>query len=548
MSDAEVHAGIIEGKTGKIPAKIYLDAFNKQSGSGGARYPDANLAVNNKILSGTLIWNYSGHGGFRRLAEEVLLDNDMVNSWNNQDKLPLFVTATCDFAPFDNPQINSLGESLLLRPGKGAIALMTTTRVVFAASNKNINSAFFNQALTPDENGMYPTLGETIRRTKNLSRDVLNDRKFTLLGDPALHLGLTANKVITTQINGKDFIRDTLKAINKYEIKGIVANKDGIKRNDFNGEVNAVIYDKEKIISTINRGADNKDNPFRIQNNIIFKGKTKAINGDFTFNFIVPKDIDYNYGNGLISYYAYSENFVASANERNIIVGGIGSVNLTDNAGPQIKAYLNDEKFVDGGITNENPVLLVKLFDSSGINSTGAGIGHDITATLNDDNKQFFILNDLYSTEPGTYQRGSIRFQLPALKEGSHFLDIKVWDVINNSSSYRINFKVVKDEALAISNVYNYPNPFTTRTRFMFEHNRPGDFLQARVNIFSVSGILVKTIMQTINTSGNRSFEIEWDGTDNFGRKIGRGVYIYDLELKDSRGKKRSARQKLVLL
>ena len=548
MNDAESHAGIIEARTGKIPAKIYLDAYNKRSGSGGGRYPEANVAVNNNVLAGTLIWNYSGHGGFRRLAEEVILENEMVNTWNNQDKLPLFVTATCDFAPFDNPLINSLGETLLIRPGKGAIALMTTTRVVFAASNKNINGIFFSQALTPNEKGVYPSLGETIRQTKNLSRDLLNDRKFTLLGDPALHLGLTSNQVKTTQINGRSFTNDTLSALNKYELKGVVTDKEGNKQTNFSGEIYVVIYDKARMVSTINRSPDNRDVPFKVQNNTIFRGKTNATNGDFAFSFIVPKDIAYNYGNGLISYYAQGENFIASANEKKVIVGGISNASFTDNAGPGIKAFLNDELFVDGGITNENPVLLIRLVDSSGINSSGAGIGHDITATINGDLNQYYILNDLYTTESGTYQKGFIRFQLPELPVGTHYIDIKVWDVYNNSSTYRINFKVAKDIELTLANLYNYPNPFTTRTRFMFEHNRPGDLLQTRINIYSISGILVKTIMQTINSSGNRSFEIEWDGTDNFGRKIGRGVYIYDLEVKDSSGKKRSARQKLVLL
>jgi hypothetical protein len=548
MSDAEFHAGVVENKTGKIPSKIYLDAFRKQSGSGGARYPEANVAVNNKVLSGTLIWNYSGHGGFRRLAEEVILDNDMVNTWENSTKLPLFVTATCDFAPFDNPQISSLGESLLLRPKTGAIALMTTTRVVFASGNRNINNAFFANALTPNDLGQYPTLGEMIRLTKNSSRDVINDRKFSLLGDPAINLGLTSNQVKTTFINGKVFGSDTLRALTKYEIKGTVTDKDGKPLKQFNGDVYASIFDKSQNISTINNVNASENTEFSVQNNVLFKGKSKAVNGDFSFTFIVPKDINYNFGNGLISYYAYGNPLKASSNEQNIIVGGIGDSIIKDDTGPLIKAYLNDERFVDGGVANQNPLLLINFFDSTGINSAGAGIGHDITATIDEDLSKQYVLNDLYAAETGSYQKGTLRFQLPNLTEGMHVIDIKAWDVANNSSTQRINFRVVKDQELSLANVYNYPNPFTSRTTFMFEHNRPGDLLQVNIRIYSVAGNLVKTIRQTINTTGNRSFEIEWDGTDHFGRKIGRGVYIYDLDVKDSRGMKRSARQKLVLL
>lgn len=552
LEDAEFHANVIIGKTGKVPTKIYLDAYRQQSGSGGSRYPEASLAVNNKILSGTLIWNYSGHGGFRRLAEEVILDNDLINTWDNADKLPLFVTATCDFAPYDNPQINSLGEDLLLREKTGAIALMTTTRVVFAFSNKIINNNFFQKALEPDANGKYLTLGESIRQTKNITYtnfgDYVNNKKFTLLGDPAMRIGFPDYKVRTVSVNGRS-LPDTLKALEKYEIKGEVIDLSGNKLSDFNGDMYPVIYDKKQTIRTLgNDPGKSQPKDITIQNNIIFKGKTKVINGDFSFTFIVPKDINYSYGNGLLSYFAHDGKKSAADNNANIIVGGVNANPSADNTGPVIRAYMNDENFVNGGIVNQTPLLLLKLFDSSGINSAGAGVGHDISAMIDDDPSQFFILNDFYSAEEGSFQRGNVRFQLPTLEEGLHFINIKVWDVYNNSSSYRIEFRVVKDKEFTLANVYNYPNPFTTQTTFMFEHNRPGDLLQVNIRIFSVAGNLVKTINQTINSKGTRSFEIPWDGTDHFGQKVGRGVYIYQINVKDSNGNKQSARQKLVLL
>ncbi|MBU6157655.1 MAG: type IX secretion system sortase PorU [Bacteroidetes bacterium] len=552
LEDAEYHAGLIQTMTDKIPNKIYLDAFRQQSGSGGSRYPEATIAVNNRILSGTLIWNYSGHGGFRRLAEEVILDNDMVNKWNNGDKLPLFVTATCDFAPYDNPSVNSLGESLLLRERIGAIALMTTTRVVFAFSNKIINHNFFKKALELDATGNYPTLGESIRQTKNLTYstfgDIVNNRKFMLLGDPAMRIGLANLKVRTTLINGKSVGTDTLKALEKYEINGEIIDANDQRITDFNGNVYPVIYDKIQTLRTRGNDPSSQAVDFQVQNNVLFKGKTQVTNGRFTYSFIVPKDINYNFGNGLISYYAEDGKRAAAVNEKSIVVGGLSNAPVTDDQGPLIRAWMNDEKFVNGGLVNQTPQLLLKFFDSSGVNASGGGIGHDITATLDDDPQQFFVLNDFYVAESGSFQRGSLRFQLPSLSEGNHFLRIKAWDVLNNSSEATIDFRVAKDEELNISNVYNYPNPFTSSTTFMFEHNRPGDLLQASVNIYTISGMLVKNIRQAINSKGNRSFEINWDGTDHFGRKIGRGVYIYQLEITDSAGKKKSVRQKLVLL
>lgn len=552
LEDAEFHAGTIQQHPLFQVQKIYLDAFRQVSGSGGQRYPEVNQAINNRIFSGTLIWNYSGHGGFRRLAEEVILDQDMVNTWSNVNKLPLFVTATCDFAPYDNPTITSLGENILLRERTGAIALMTTTRVVFAFSNRIINNAFFKEALQPDANGVYPTLGESLQQCKNVTYqsfgDVVNNRKFALLGDPAVRLGFPRHRVRTLTINNNPPGTDTLKATLRYTITGEVTDLQGNRLQGFNGNVFPVIYDKEQAQRTLGNDAGSRPADFRSQNNIIFRGKARVVNGTFSYTFVVPRNINFQFGNGKIAYYAENGDTDAMGSEANIIIGGVGAGGITDNTGPEIKAFLNDERFANGGITNETPVLVLRLFDSSGINTVGTGIGQDITATLNNDNNRFFILNDFYETEADSYQRGTVRFQMPRLEEGSHQLRIKAWDVMNNSSEYVLDFRVLKDEVLKIDRVYNYPNPFTTRTTFMFEHNRPADVLQVGIRIFTVSGKLVNSLQRTINATGNRSFEIEWDGTDAFGRKVGRGVYIYRLEVKDSNGKSQSVFQKLMIL
>ena len=212
------------------------------------------------------------------------------------------------------------------------------------------------------------------------------------------------------------------------------------------------------------------------------------------------------------------------------------------------KAYLNDEKFVSGTIVNETPVLLLHLSDSSGINIVGTGIGHDITAVLDGDPKKTFVLNDFFESELNSYQKGSVRFQLPVLEEGIHSMVIKVWDVANNSSEAVIEFRVLKKQNLSLNHVLNYPNPFTTRTVFWFEHNRPNEDLRVTIQIFTVSGKLVKTIRQTINTPGNRSNDIEWNVRDDYGDKLARGVYIYQLRVVSSDGKNAVKLEKLMVL
>jgi hypothetical protein len=534
--------------------KIYLDAYRQESGSGGSRYPQVNEVINNRVFNGTLIFNYSGHGGAFRLAEEVVLDQNIINGWNNPYRLPLFITATCDFAPYDNPFINSIGENLLLRPRTGAIALMTTTRLVFSFSNRIMNNNYLRFALQPDAAGKYKSLGEAVMAAKNhtyqTSGDIINNRKFTLLGDPALTLGFPQSKIKTTKINSATVPpqTDTLSAGEKTIIEGEVNDNNGALLSGFNGTVYPVVFDKPQTINTLGNDPTSQVTGFLSQTNVLFRGKATVTNGKFRFEFKVPKDINFQYGNGKISYYAENGTTEGSDYYNGFTVGGSSTGTDNDREGPVIKAWLNDEKFADGGITNETPVLILKLSDSSGINTSGAGIGHDISITIDNDNNRFFILNDYYEADIDDYRKGFVRFQLPAIEPGFHTIKVKAWDVLNNSAEIILSFNVAKDEDLVINHVLNYPNPFTTRTQFWFEHNKPGQDLFVQIHIYSLAGRTIKTIKKTINSPGNRSCELEWDGKDEFGDKVGRGVYLYRIKIQTAGSKPRSVTEKLVVL
>ncbi|MET0392959.1 MAG: type IX secretion system sortase PorU [Chitinophagaceae bacterium] len=532
--------------------KIYLDAFRQQSGSGGSSYPQANQASNNQVNNGTLIWNFTGHGGARRLAEETILDQDIVNSWNNPYRLPLFITATCDFAPYDNPLVASLGENILLRPKTGAIALTTTTRVVFAFSNRVINNNYLQFALQPDVNGVYRSLGDAIRDTKNYtyqtSADIINNRKFTLLGDPALTIAYPVLRVRPVRINGVSVAQpDTLSAAEKITIDGEVTDVQGNVLTAFNGTAHLAVYDKPQPVTTLANDPTSLRTTFTTQTNALFKGKATVNGGQFSFTFKVPRDINYQYGNGKMTFYAEDGTRDGNGSFTGFRVGGAATGADADNRGPDIEPFLNDERFVNGGLTNENPVLILKLADSSGINTAGTGIGHDIVATLDNDPTRYFILNDFYQGELNSYQQGTVRFQLPELAAGAHTLHIKAWDVLNNSGEVVLDFTVAADEELQLSHVLNYPNPFTTRTQFWFEHNKPGQDLQVSVQVFTLSGKIIKMMKRTINTQGNRSNELEWDGRDEYGDKIGRGVYFYKLSVTAPGGLKKEKIEKLVI-
>jgi hypothetical protein len=542
LNDAEVLSGTVTTTANSfVQQKIYVDAYKQESASGGARYPLVNEAINNKIFNGNLIWNYSGHGGYRRLADEAVLDLDMVNSWTNENKLPLFITATCDFAPYDDPLQFSIGENIILKPKAGGIALMTTTRVVFAYSNRIINNNYLRYAMQRNPNQFYNTLGEANKLAKNFtattSGDVINNRKFTLLGDPAITIAYPKYFVKTTQINGKPYSQfvDTINALENIVIEGEVQNHSLSTFSNFNGTVFLSVYDKPQQISTLANDPSSITTNFNNSGNILYKGSANVINGKFSINFIAPKDMQYNINTGAINYYAQNDTTDANGNDF-IMIGGTAINNTIDNEGPQIKAFLNDFKFINGSLTNDNPLLLVKLSDSSGINTSNIGIGHEITAIIDGDTRNTIVLNDFYEAEQNNYTKGSIQFKLPKLAQGHHQIVIKAWDVFNNSNQFVLNCRVGDENELELDKVLNYPNPFTTNTSFWFEHNKPNENLDVSVRIYTITGKLVKTIKQTINTQGNRSFEIMWNGKDDYGDKLSTGVYIYSLSVKAPTG------------
>lgn len=532
--------------------KIYLDAYKQTSTPGGERFYEAQDDLRQAVQNGALIINYTGHGGEVGWAHERVLDLNDIKSWTNGSKLPVFMTATCEFSRFDDPERTSAGEYVLLNENGGGVALLSTTRVVYSSPNFSLNTEFYNYALKlKDEQGNVNRLGAIVKETKNRrasSSTSTNHRNFALLGDPALPMSLPKKKVVTTSLNNKllGVDEDTLQALGKYTITGEIRDINDSLLNDFNGIVIPVVFGKEQQLQTL--GTDEKSFPtnFTVQNSIIYKGKAQVENGKFTFSFVVPKDISAAIGNAKISYYAWNSELDAAGYEKSILVGGSASNVVEDNMAPEIEVYLNDEQFVNGGLVNQNPLLIAKLFDDNGLNTVGTGIGHDITAVIDGDLNNPIVLNQYYEANIDEYQSGQVRFPLSDLSAGNHNITIKAWDVHNNSAERKLEFVVANNSEIVLDHVLNYPNPFTTSTDFYFEHNQPGVLLTVKLQVFTISGKVVKSFEQVMQTVGTRSNAIRWNGLDDFGDKIGRGTYVYKLSVTTSDGKKIDKFEKLV--
>lgn len=530
--------------------KIILDAYKQQSTPGGQRYPDVNDAINKRIEKGVFLMNYTGHGGELGWAAEAILNINMINSWNNINSLPAFITATCEFSRYDDPKRTSAGELVLLNNAGGGICLFTTVRIAFAIDNEYINADMLRYMFTPID-GEMPRVGDIQRLAK---RENSGNRNVTLLGDPSIRLAYPKYKVNTTSIEetGTGITKDTLSSLSKITINGNVSDAQGNTLNNFNGIVYTTIFDKTtkiyNLVNDVNGDDVSRPDSFLLRKNILYKGKSSVTNGQFSCSFIVPKDISYQYGTGRLSYYAHTSETDANGYNEQFQIGGISNNTIQDQFGPKINLYINDENFIAGGMTDESPSILAILFDSSGINTVGNGIGHDITAIIDNKQQALFVLNDYYESDLDSYQKGRVRYKLSDLSEGNHTLTFKAWDINGNSSDVSTDFVVTSSAELALDHVLNYPNPFSSKTAFYFEHNKPCTGMTVQVQIFTVSGKLVKTLSNYQVCEGYRNSPLEWNGKDDFGDQLAKGVYIYRLKIRTADGEAAEKLERLVLL
>ena len=537
--------------------KIYTDAYTQQVSAGGPRYPQAKKAFIDAIELGTLVLNYYGHGNEESFAVERIFEKADAIALNNRYKYPLFITITCEFTRFDDPNRPTGGEYMYWNRAGGAISLLATTRQIGQSLGIQLNEEIYGN-LFAMENNSYLSIAESLRRSK-VAISSSNKRVVFYIGDPALKLAIPKPKVVLTKVNGEDINTTTLslQALSLATLTGEVLDENNLLISNYNGDLAVQVYDKDLNRLTIDN--DNVSLPpynqpklnFVSLGEVIYRGNASVVNGKFEFSFIVPQDIQIPIGNARVSFYAKRNNPILedqTGYNSQIRVGGVNIAAPSDTTPPKLKLYMNDTNFVSGGITNESPIFLAFLEDENGIN-TASGIGHDIVAILDGDENNPYILNDYYETETDNYKKGKVTYPFRDLSPGLHTILFKAWDVYNNLITGEIQFIVIGDGDLELEHVLNYPNPFVSYTEFWFNHNRPFEPLDVQVQILTITGKLVKTINQTIVNEGFNSRDVKWDGKDDFGDRIGKGVYVYKLTVKSSAtGKKTEKIEKLVIL
>ena len=522
--------------------KIYCDAFQKITVPGGSRYPEVSKKISEQVENGALVINYTGHGGVISWSEEHVLDVQMINGYKNINNMPLIVTATCEFSRYDNPEFTSAGEYFFLNENGGAIALLTTTRLAYAHANYIVNKRLYKNLLLT-EDGYVPRLGDLVRLSKIPSND--NYLNFVLLGDPALTLAYPKYNVVTSE--NKSFVKsvsDTINGLSLVKVSGEIVDNDNIIVDNFNGYLYPKVYDKASLYTTRGNTGSSYPEDFTLFDKILYKGKIDVIDGKFNFEFMVPKDIAYNYGYGKIQYYAVDTSIYVDAwgAYDKLYIGGIDDEMINDNYGPEISLYLNKSTFKPGDVVTSNPILLSFINDESGVNSTGNGIGHDIVVTIDDDFGNSMIVNNYFDMDVNTYKSGKVIFPFSNLSEGEHTLTIKAWDLQNNSTEKTIRFFVNNSSDIQLYEVINYPNPFDKQTTFKFDHNKSGANITTTIRIYDINGRFVTKLSSSSSANSNK---IVWYGKDENGNVVSPGIYVYTTEVVDDYGNVTVRQQKL---
>ena len=520
--------------------KIYLDAHTQEVNAAGESYPLAKNQFDNFINSGMLFFNYSGHGGYNNITNELFMRINDIKRMNNANQAFWFL-ATCSFSHFDGGK-TSAGEEAVLNPYGGAIGVLSACRTVYAGQNTVLNTNLCDTIFGHQNPFDYQmTIGDATRIAKNMSPGDANKMAYILLGDPALRINYPTDYQIKTTST-----LDTVRALSIQTIKGYIETSDHDTAHWFNGKLDVTVYDKmQEIVTRDNDEMVEEDKvkiPYKDYPNTLFVGQTDVINGIFEVTFMVPKDIRYNYGNGRIVYYAYDKDNHQEAigHYEDFVIGGSSTVIAQDTIGPELNIYLNNAYFQSGGETHEYPHFYAEIYDENGINTAGTGIGHDLLMMIDDDANKTYVLNAYFQAQNNSYQQGIVSYKMTEQEEGAHTLTFRAWDLYNNSSTASLNFQVVKGLDPRLYNITTYPNPVASNgiLNIIINHDRPDDIAESTIYLYDISG----KIMHVHTQRGNAP--IQWNISE---LNTPAGIYIYQVNIKTATSNYVSKAGKLII-
>lgn len=521
--------------------KVYLAEYPVENVPNGRRKPAVTAQLLNEVnTNGSVLLSWVGHGSPRVWAHELIFERETtIPQMTNMNKLFFLTAATCDFARFDDGDHQSGAEELVFSKVGGAIGVFAASRPVFSSENKQIAALFYKFLFTRGADGKYLRLGDIMYNVKQ-ERNSLNDEKYFLLGDPTMRLLFPEDIVRIDAINGKPVtdsvpMMPLLKALSTVTIEGsITTSKSPAVDTSFNGTA-LITLDDSDIDARVVDEADDVTHSILKTGGTLNRSAYRVKNGLFKAEFVMPMDLSFTNKQGRLYAYAFSDTKTAKGNSRSFLVGGIIAdvEHFNDKIGPSISIFLDDHSFQAGNLVRKSPLLLVDLFDSTGINTTGSSIGHKIEAWFDNDPAPL-DLTPSFSTSLDDSRRGSTQKQIFNLTSGSHSVKVRAWDVLNNYSETQTNFRVASTDGRIITdNLQCYPNPSSNGTNITFQHNQSQPFTVA-IHIFTVDGRMVKSISETIE--GLHTASIPWDGFDDQGAKVSQGSYVFTVDVQTMLG------------
>ena len=557
MNDANAAYNQVQTTTdGKLIMKrFFWDVYKRTITATGYSYPQMSDELKEQMRRGALMFNYSGHGAPDRISHARLLLTDDFRSIATAG-IPLWVFASCEVATFDSGSDN-IGRAALLYEDGGAVAVMCASRKVYSDPNRRLNVAFCKHLFETDEAGDHHTMGEALQLAKIELIDNGGDRtnnklKYHFFGDPALRLGFPTGQAVIDSIGGvglADGSNVQLSAGSKVRVSGRVLSPAGEELPGFSGVATLTLFDRETTVTCQNNeSSDAGPMTYTDRGNALFEGSDSIRGGRFSMEIPVPYDISYSDATGRIYVYAVSNDHSLECHgyDDRFHLNGTAESAEPDTMGPKVFVALDSMDFPNGGKVGRETLLLATISDDNGINTTGNGLGHDLELTIDGDKAGSYILNDYFSYDFGTYRSGSISYQLQDLTDGAHTLELRAWDVNNNSTTAVLSF-LVGEQAPTGFAVSASHNPATTGTTFV-AHVEAGE-ADSRVTfeVFDLSGRRLWW-REVTAAAGTAYASAAWDLRDAAGRPLEPGIYLFRGVCRSGGDEKETDAQKLIIV
>lgn len=524
-------------RTGPFPSsidfvKIYLHLYPFL----GIVKPEARRDFLAEWSDGALVVNYNGHGSPQQMADERVMVSSDIYSLTNGPRRPLMLSFSCSVGDLDSPYHRSMAQELVTYDGGGAIATISAAAPTYLYPNKLLNTSIYRSLFTSkDSTGTRP-VGYALMLAKYsiAAREGYesNNVKYICLGDPALELAMPEYRV------EHDIASiDTMRTGELYRVDGAV-RAGGEVLSTFNGTADVSVQEAEQNVREYVPSLPPVTLVYTLPGKELFRGTVDVTAGRFSVEYVVPRRCRAGTHARIRTYASSLASDAVGACDTLRIVP---SDTLRPNLGPpRINLYFAGQ----ATRVKTGSHLLADIEDPDGIAILGSDPQSSIFLEFDGSGYPIYV-TDYFAYEHGSYTSGTVEYPLHAgFSPGPHTALIKAFDNLGAAAVDTLRFEIVEEGVYAVSDVFNFPNPFAEGTNFVFQVTNPA---AARLAVFNVSGTRVWEKRLEAAAGFN---SVWWDGRDAAGDRLANGTYLYVLEVdfRDAYHREERVEGKAVLL